>query len=145
MKQLFKTAAIVFGILSVGSISARDSKKSELNEKWLLQSVESTTISPKGVTPYIVINTNIKEIAGNDGCNSFSATISKVNFKHITVEPGAATMKYCAEQGVERDMIHLLPTVKSYKLTENVYGDDILQLIDSKGRIILTFVEADED
>ncbi|MFR9166378.1 MAG: META domain-containing protein [Dysgonomonas sp.] len=72
--KLMVPILLFVALIFQGCSSAKNVSKDQLQDKWILKSMNNRDVNQLFTekTPYIIINFNLNQISGNAGCNSFN-------------------------------------------------------------------------
>lgn len=112
--------------------------KTLLNDIWTLVKINGGKINKMAKLPTLEINLSKMQVMGNNGCNSYTGKINKVNSSVIEFGPIASTKKMCLQMEIPDNFDKAISKVASYKIENS-----ILTLFDKEGNEVLAFLKAD--
>lgn len=116
-----------------------DSGDSAILEKyWKLVTLNQMAVTSRDAgqsEPHMILKKFKKEVRGNGGCNSFTATYELKDSNTINISPVIAGENGCKNLRTENQFFKFLSKVKSYE----VVGDSLF-MQDATGRLSAKFV-----
>jgi len=88
-----------------------------LNDIWVAETVDGTSVQNTSHPPRLEIHTAEMEVMGEDGCNRFTGKINKLTNKDLVFAPLASTKKACPDMTIPDKFNKAMAQVKYYKIT----------------------------
>ncbi|MCA0133318.1 META domain-containing protein [Winogradskyella alexanderae] len=114
-------------------------KNMRIHDIWSAVRVEGNPINRMVTVPRIEFNTTDMKFYGNDGCNEYFGTISKLSEEKITLGNVGSTRKMCPEMEFPQRYINALKNIDNYKFTD----DNILVFFNKDEEEVLAFMKVD--
>lgn len=110
--------------------------KMELNQRWELTEINSTTYESNTTSKAIELLVNVleKKFSGNDGCNQIFGDLDQMDNQNITFGMIGSTRMACQKMELSGIYTQLLKKTVSYSIT----GLE-LHLFEDSGEVILKF------
>ncbi len=117
----------------------KDNRYAAIGE-WNLETING--LKPKDIKslPTLFMNLAQQSYSGNDGCNSYSGTITHIGQKALSLGHAAATMRACILPDIGAEYYSTLSKVAAYKVEDNM-----LLLLNDKDQVLITFSKSTKD
>lgn len=107
-----------------------------LNGEWILARINGNVINRMVALPTINFDLTKQNVSGNDGCNTYTGSFSKLTQNELDFSPLASTKKACINKNIASEYYKTLEEVTSYKVEQTK-----LILLNKNGEEVLVFMK----
>ncbi len=112
--------------------------RAKLNGSYTLATLNGAPLNRMVKAPTMNIDVTKMQISGNNGCNDYTASITKLGLNDIALSSAAVTQRACINKNVEQEFQQALNKVTSYTLDYTK-----LHFYDINGNELFTFLMDD--